>query len=688
MNITEYVAELALQIGVIVFAVRLCGKLIKKIGLPAVVGELISGIIIGPYALGSISLPGFPHGIFPIEVASTLAVSTELYAIATLASIVLLFSAGLETNLGLFLRYFAAGGLIGFCGALLSFSAGVVSSAMMLGTSFTDPHCLFLGVVAATTSVGISARILSERRKIDSPEGVTIMAAAVFDDVIWIILLAVVMGIVDLLLVGNAGDSLSVQPILIIAVRAFIIWLVVTVIGLLSSKLIARFLKIFKNSYDFSILAMGIAMILAGLFEKQGLAMIIGSYIAGLALSRTDIAPLIQERIRGIYEFLVPVFFTVMGMMVNVREVFSAQVLILGGVFTLAAILAKTIGCGGPALLLGFNIKGALRIGTGMIPRGEGALITAGIGLASGILGNQVFSVSVLMILITIIIAPPLLSGLLKLSGRGTKKSEPDGDSVQEVWEFISAEISDLVMNILLKELRSEGFFIERMNIDEGLSQARKDDTVIVINSGHKSITIQTSKKDMSFVKNEVYEALIELSEIIQKLRASPDPVEMKKNLLDEEGRASRDLLSLIEPEFFTMELKGDSKESIITELVDLLAAGGKLLDSERVLEDVFERELAMGTGMEYGVALPHAKSDGVKELAIAVGIKKEGIVFGSIDGKPSRIFVLAISPKNAHSPYIQFLAAVGSVLLDETLREAIITAPSAEEAVKIIKKR
>ena len=685
MNVTEIMSELVLQIGIILFAVRLGGRLVKKIGVPPVLGELLAGVAIGPYALGSIALPGFPHGIFPLGEGS-LAVSTELYAFATVASIILLFASGLETDLGLFLRYSVAGGVIGIGGAVISFAAGAFCGVALLHAPFMDPRCLFLGILSTATSVGITARILSDQKKMDSPEGVTILAAAVFDDVLGIIMLAVVLGIVALVS-GHSGGGISARAILAIAGKAFGIWLGFTALGLVFSRQIAAFLKIFKHSFDFSVLALGIALILAGLFEQQGLAMIIGAYIAGLSLSKTDIAAVIQERIHGLYEFFVPLFFAVMGMMVNVREIASAPVLIFGAVYTVAAILAKIIGCGGPALLLGFNGKGAFRIGAGMVPRGEVALIIAGIGLASGALNNQLFSVIIVMTLVTTLAAPPLLNMALKIAGQGTRKPVKDEDSAQAVWEFESDEIADLVVDILLKDLRAEGFYVQMMNIDEGLSQARKDDISLSITEEESAVTIETAKTDMPFVKNAVYEVILRLSDTIQKLKDSADPAAMKKELLDKDARTSRNLLSLIEPETIMLELKGETKEAIITEMVDMLAARGKLLDRGVVLADVFEREKAMSTGMEYGIALPHAKTDGIHDIAVAVGIKKAGVDFEAMDGQPSRLFIMVVSPKKTSGPHVQFLAAIGAVLKDESLRKALVNAESVEEAVGLLRK-
>jgi fructose-specific phosphotransferase system IIA component len=679
MNITERMSELVLQLGIIVFAVRLCGRLVKRIGIPPVLGELLAGVLIGPYALGGIPLPGFPHGIFSSGETAGIAVSPELYAFATVASIILLFASGLETDLGLFLRYSLVGGVIGIGGVIFSFALGALTGAVLLHVPFMDPKCLFLGVLSTATSVGITARILSDQKKMDSPEGVTILAAAVFDDVLGIIALAVVLGIVALLSGGQG--TLNAVSILGIAGRAFGIWLGFTALGLILSKRIAAFLKVFKHTFDFSILALGLALLLAGFFEKQGLAMIIGAYIAGLSLSKTDIAAVIQERIHGLYEFFVPVFFAVMGMMVNVREIVSPQVLIFGAAYTLIAIAAKIVGCGGPALLLGFNGKGALRIGTGMVPRGEVALIIAGIGITSGILDNRLFGVIILMTLITTLAAPPLLNASLRIPGAGTRKPVKGDDTATAVWEFNSDEIADLVVDTLLKDLKTEGFYVQMMNIDEGLSQARKDDIALSITEEECTVTIVTARDDMPFVKTAVYEVILALNESIQKLKDSADPKAMKKEIADTDGRRNEEILSLVRPDCISLNLMGETKEEILTELVDILDRQGKLEDRDQVLADVLQREKTMSTGMQHGIALPHAKTDGIRNIAVAVGIKKAGIDFESLDGEKSRLFIMIISPRKTTGPHIQFLAAIGVLLQDERIREEIISAGTRELA-------
>ena len=680
-------AVFALQLGIILFAVRFFGRLVKKLGMPQVLGELIAGIIIGPFALGGITLPGFPEGIFASN-SPALAVSPELYALAAIASIILLFTSGLETNIGLFLRYSLRGGVIGVGGVLASFAAGNLTGVLLLGTSFMDPRALFLGILLTSTSIGIVARILTEQKKIDAPEKVTILAASVFGDVLSIIGLAVVLGIVSIISGDSQAAAISASAILSTAARAFAIWLGVTALGIIFSKKLAGFLKFFRDSFDFSILALGVALILAGIFEQQGLAKIIGAYIAGLSLSKTDIAAVIQERIRGLYEFFVPVFFAVMGMMVNVREFLSPAVLIFGALYTAAAILANIIGFGGPALLMGFNVKGALRIGSGMMPRGEVTLIMAGIGLVLGVLDQRLFAAIVLMILITILATPAFLKLSVKLPGPGTRKPVTRDDSTSVVWEFPSNQIADLVMDTLLKDLRDEGFYVQMMNIDERLSQARKDDIALSIREEENVVTIETARIDMPFVKAAVYEVIVRLNDSIEKLKESSNPKAMIQGLLDKEGRTSHDLLSLVTPECTCIALKGESKKEIITELVDLLAARGKILDRNEVLADVLEREKIMSTGMQDGIALPHAKTGGTSDLAVAVGIKKDGIDFESIDGKASRLFILVASPKKISGPHVQFLAAIGAVLEDSGIRQRVIDAASPQEAAALLQEK
>ena len=685
-GIASVMANLVLQLGILIFAVRLIGKLFKKIKVPTVLGELLIGVVIGPFALGGIPLPGFPQGIFPLNSAS-LAVSPELYSFSQVASIILLFASGLETDLKLFLKYSVAGGVIGIGGVVFSFVLGDLVGVLLLHTNFMDVRCLFLGIMSTATSVGITARILSDKKKMDSPEGVTILASAVFDDVLGIILLAVILGVVAVL--NGTGTSISGVEIAKIAGKAFGIWLVFTALGLIFSKQIAKFLKFFKHSYDFSICALGLGLLLAGVFEKQGLAMIIGAYVTGLSLSSTDIAPIIQERIRGLYDFFVPIFFAVMGMMVNVGEMLSKEVLIFGAIYTVVAILAKVFGCAFPAMLMGFNFKGGLRIGCGMIPRGEVALIIAGIGLTAGILDEKLFGVVILMTLVTTLVAAPFLNFSLSLPGRGTRKETTTEDGITLSWDFGSDEIADLVVDMLLKNLRNEGFYVQMMNINEGISQARKGSTVLSIKEEENIVTIETSAEAEAFVKTSMYEMILGVIDLINNLKKGFDGIALKKDILDSDATdadSDNQFKKLIKPEVIIANSKAETKDDLLKEMVLLLSNTGNVRDWELVLSDVLSREKIMSTGMEKGIAIPHAKSDGVIAPCVAVCVKKDGIDFGSIDKEPSKIFFMIVSPKKANSPHLQMLASISSIVRNKETLSKILEAKNSDEICKILK--
>ena len=674
---------LVIQIGIILFAVRLGSALAQRVGVPTVLGELLAGIVIGPYALGALPLPGFPTGLFAGSMGE-LAVSTELYGIATIASILLLFVSGLETDLSLLMKYSLAGGIIGIGGVALSFAAGDLLGMVLFRTGAMDPRALFLGIMSTATSVGITARILSDRRKMDSPEGVTILAAAVFDDVLGIVFLAAVMGIATLTRDGTGGP-LPWGSILGIAGRAFGFWLGFTALGLLLSKQLARFLKSFRNPAYFSILALGLALILAGIFEKQGLAMIIGAYVLGISLSKSDISHVILDKTRGLYEFLVPLFFAVMGMLVNVRQLLDPAVLLGGLAYSLVSVASKFIGCGFPALFLGFNGKGALRIGAGMVPRGEVALIVAGIGLSGGLLSENEFGMAILMTLITTIAAPPVLSAALRIPGRGTRAVEKGAEAESSVYAFPSEYVAVLVSDVLVRDLQNEGFFVQLMNVGDGIVQVRKDDIAFSLERKGVELTLRMDPSDAIFVKTALFEAVAQLNQRFEELRKNLDPKRLTEGLDEEGGRVNPGFREALSPDCVILNLKGADKESVITELVDRLSSKGLLADRAQVLRDVLDREKSMSTGMQHGIALPHAKTEGVTRIVAALGLKPEGVEFQSLDGAPAKVILLLASPGRQAGPHIQVLASAAALLNDEIRRTDLLAAQSVEEAAVIL---
>lgn len=686
-DLIHQMTSLVFQIGIIIFAARLGGMLFGKLKIPSVLGELFAGIIIGPYLLGGFSFAGFEHGLFPLASGGTFPVSPELYGIAVIASIILLFIAGLETDLAMFIRCSIAGTLVGVGGVVASFVIGAYTGIYFLDAPFMDIRCLFLGAMSTATSVGITARILSERRRMDSPEGVTILAGAVIDDVLGIIILAIILGIAA---VTQSGEgAVEWGKIHAIAIKAVVVWLGFTALGLIFAYKVSSFLKAFKSVTVLSVLALGLALILAGIFEKAGLAMIIGAYVMGLSLSKTDLSYVLQENLHPLYTFFVPIFFTVMGMLVNVKVFFSKEILIFGLVYTIGAVLAKIMGSGIPTLFVKFNKLGALRVGLGMVPRGEVALIIAGIGLSHGVLDETIFGVSIMMTLLTTVIAPPLLNVTLKNPARGTKKEFITSDTIHTIYKFPTPELTSFLMGKIRSYLESDGFFIHLIKVDCDMYQIRKDKIMISLYHHPQKIIFDTLGEDVPFIKTIVYESLLGLHSTVNKLKNFAKPQEMRKELIGSGGRKDIKIAKLLDVKCILMDIKSDTKEGVIKELVDILAANGKIADKEQVLEDLWDREVSMSTGMEHGIAIPHAKSDGIKKMVVAVGFKRGvGVDFQAIDELPSNLFIMVLSPKHTTGPHIQFLATIGTILSSNEARTTLLGCKSSRDVWNYLTKK
>jgi len=684
-SITHRMMLLVIQVGLILFAAKLGNILFEKIRLPGALGELVVGIIIGPYALGQMGFLGFQHGLFPPPVNGEFAISPELYGLSAIAAVVLLFNVGLETDLKLMLRYSLAGGMVGLGGMVASFLLGatcvMLFSEMLFGRSLGlfAPQCLFLGTITTATSVGITARILSERQKLDSPEGVTILSAAVIDDVLGIILLAVVMSVVT---ASKAAGSVDWGHIGMIAVKAIGVWLVATIVALAAARKISFLLKWFGERTSIAIMALGLALIMAGMFEEAGLAMIIGAYVMGLSLSQADISHVVQERLRPIYALLVPVFFCTTGMQINLGVLASPSVLAFGFVYAFAALLAKVVGCGIPALLANFNLRGAARIGFGMAPRCEVALIIAGVGLAAGLLSPVILAGVIIMVVVNTVVAPPAMVFLFRSSARGTRKPTPGDSSVTSITlDFPSFEMVEFFVGKLRGVFEGEGFFVHNISPRRRLYQLRKDKTVIDFQYSDKKLTFTCKKTDAALINTAVHETLVELDKAIKELAEPLDAMEMRAKLQDAGplGPATLNMKKFLTPQLIEPKLQGTNKTEIIDELLGILDANGLLGDIQAARDAVWERESSMSTGLQFGVAIPHGKTDAVDRLVCAVGIKPGGVDFDSMDSQPATIVVLTLSPKSKPAPHIQFMSTISQVLNHDG-RARILSCSSVEQ--------
>ena len=690
-NITHKMTMFIFQLGIILFAAKISGRLFEKFRLPGTLGEIFAGILLGPYLLGSIplSFAGFPEGLFPLS-EGLIPVSTELYSVSVLASVMLLFISGLETDLKLLLKYIFSGGIVGIGGVVFTFFPGALAGMYFMDKPFMSPEVLFLGIMATATSVGVTAMILSKNRYMEAPEGVTVMSAAIIDDVLGIIFLAIAIGFSTVI---RAGGSVNWTQIGLISTKAVLIWLGLSALGLLSAGKISIFLKTFRNKNVYGVLAFGMAMFMAGIFEKAGLAMIIGAYVMGLSISKTDISYEIQEAVHPIKELLVPIFFTVMGMLVNISSITSAT-LLFGLAYGVVALLGKVLGCGIPALFTGFNKKGALRIGVGMMPRGEVVLIIAGIGLSHGFIDQDIYGVGIMMVLMSIIITPPVLNSVLKKPGRGTRTRLTDKEIESYPIEMTNSEQADMLINSIVDYFDKEGYYITKQVLDYDMYQIRKDNIIFKLVKGSSKdnsnrINIISRSENMDFVKELVYEATVKIEFNSQEILKKIDLKEMKKTSHDSDSskvKINFDISTILDPECVIMELKAKTKEEAISELVEVLAKNKKITQKETILKEVLTRESVISTGMQNGIAIPHARSEGVESTQLAIGIKKSGIDFGSLDNQPARIILLLVSSTRKDDPHIKVLSAISSYFRKIRDIEDFLQTDNEEDAVEFFR--
>ena len=422
-DVLEAVKHLVLQLAVILILAKLGGEIFTRyLKLPAVIGELLVGVAIGPYALGDVIdlgtiIPGSGLGkLFERPEIPTEAISLELFSVSEIAVIVLLFVVGLETNLVKFMRYARPASVIALGGFIAPFFLGAYATVWFgFADGIGDPKALFMGAAMTATSVGITARVLSEKKKLDTPEGVTIIAAAVIDDVLGILALTVAVGVAD-------TGRISIGEVLGVGWKALAFLGVWFGGGLLVSKYVSRFVMSFRVTGAGIAIVLGLAFLASGLAESFGLAFIIGAYATGLALSNTEMSRELKEPFSALYDALVPIFFVVQGMQVDVTAFGNA--LGFGVTLSALAIVSKVFGSGLPALGLGFNAIGSARIGFGMLPRGEVALIIAGIGLTKGVIGVELFGVAIFMTIVTTLLAPIVLVPLFARDVPGTRSGD------------------------------------------------------------------------------------------------------------------------------------------------------------------------------------------------------------------------------------------------------------------------
>jgi Kef-type K+ transport system membrane component KefB len=394
-------------LAVMLVAAKLLGELAERIGQPAVLGELVAGVLLGASLLGVVPSEGPAAEI--------------VHVLAELGVVLLLFEIGLETDLREMFRVGTASLSVATVGVVLPFLFGFaywayLPHAAIGGTTNLTTAAIFVGATLTATSVGITARVLSDLNQMNSPEARIIIGAAVIDDVLGLVILTVVSGLV-------AGTSLAPLGIVRIFAVAVGFLVVAVLVGRYVAPRLFDLVVRMQVRYVLLVFAISFALGLSAVAALAGSALIIGAFAAGLILSGTNQFDTIEREVRPVASIFTPIFFVSVGASVNLglldpTRKGAAGILGVASVLTLLAILGK-LAAGWAAPWVRFR---RLVVGVGMVPRGEVGLIFADIGRRAGILNEAVFGAILLMVMATTFVAPP---GLKILFGSPSVRKSP-----------------------------------------------------------------------------------------------------------------------------------------------------------------------------------------------------------------------------------------------------------------------
>jgi len=403
--------QIIIGVGILLFAAKLMAELFLRLKLPIVLGELLAGMIIGPFALGSFLVWDGEH---------LLQIGPEIKTLGEIGAIVILFMAGLEMTPKEFLKGGKASFTVGTLGVVVPFFAGLVSFQMF---GYDALQSMMIATALTATSIAIAIQVLNGFGKINTPEARLIIGAAVVDDSLAIAVLSVVSSI------AGAGDGVENIDITEVTIT------ILKVLGFFAAMLIAavflvpKFVtpKLWKAKGSVEGIATAVFFGAAALAGSIGLSPIVGAFAVGMALSTTKVFEKVENYIEKVGLIFAPLFFAIIGAQVDFRTV-DLNILMLSGVVIVIAVVTKLFGCGLPAAFFLKNRAQGMRVGIGMISRGEVGLIVAGVGVSLSILNSEVYSTIVLMVAVTTIITPIWL----KVEYRREIQRQGDGLSAED----------------------------------------------------------------------------------------------------------------------------------------------------------------------------------------------------------------------------------------------------------------
>ena len=398
--------ETIIGVGILLFAAKLMAELFLRMKLPIVLGELIAGMIVGPFALGGIQIA---------DGKQLLQINDEIRILGEMGAIVILFMAGLEMTPKEFLKGGKAAFTVGTLGVVVPFFVGL---AVFMAFGFDALQSMLIATALTATSIAISIQVLSEFGKIKTPEARLIISAAIVDDILAIAVLSVVTSIA-----GSDGGIDNIDPIEVVitilqVLGFFAIMLIVAVVVI--PKVITP--RIWKAKGSVEGIATAAFFGAAALAGSIGLSPIVGAFAVGMALSTTKVFEKIESYVGKIGLIFAPLFFAIIGAQVDLRAV-DLNILMLSGVIILVAVATKLFGCGLPAMYFLKSKSAGMKVGIGMISRGEVGLIVAGVGVTTGILTSEVYSTIIIMVVVTTIITPIWLKLEYRKDQKGSNNS-------------------------------------------------------------------------------------------------------------------------------------------------------------------------------------------------------------------------------------------------------------------------
>lgn len=401
--------HLLLVLAAVLTTAKLLGALVQRLGQPAVLGELVAGMLLGA------SVFGFLDPADPV-----------IHALSELGVIVLLFEIGLHTNLRSMAKVAGTATAVGLVGVILPFTLGYYAASTLLG--FERIPSLVCGAALTATSIGISARVLSDLGQLDSREGQVVLGAAVLDDVVGLIVLSVVTSIV-------LGGSWTVSSVAITTALAVGFIVVALTLGRFLARPAFASLRTIRTTGTLGVVALAFAFLLSSLASSAGSAMIIGAFAAGVILHGSTERAEIDRAATTIGHFLVPIFFASVGASVQLSSFLDGRTVAAGGLLILVGVVGKFVAAYAP-----WKFKGNKKlIGVAMIPRGEVGLIFAQMGLSTGAVTPAIFSALTLMVMVTTFLAPPLLA----MVGKGQPSTPGDMSGEGGIDDLVAGDWGD-----------------------------------------------------------------------------------------------------------------------------------------------------------------------------------------------------------------------------------------------------